>query len=342
MELITREPIFGDPMPGGNGYTVVNGYGRLSSRLKGTGIRAQVRKGIKLAEIVPDAVGQARRARAADVMHYQWLGMEELTWATLPRKRPRVFTAHDIVPREPRRGQVAAFRRLMRRMDAIIVHSEHGATRLRNEMGVEGRVEVIPIGALSHLTAGPAQLPPELDDPGVPVVLFFGFVSAYKGIDVLLEAFAALDSPAELWIVGVPRVPLDDMVRSAGPTRGTIKVVPRYVTAAELAGVFGRADVVALPYREIDQSGVLCTALAFGRAIVASSVGGFSEVAERHGALEAVPPGDPGALAAALDRLLAAPATRDELARAAARAASGPYSWEDIGRRTVELYRSLL
>ena len=73
-----------------------------------------------------------------------------------------------------------------------------------------------------------------------------------------------------------------------------------------------RADLVVLPYRNIEQSGVLYTALAFGRPLVLSSVGGFPEIAEQ-GAARLVPPEDPEALAEALRELLADPAAREAL-----------------------------
>ena len=75
---------------------------------------------------------------------------------------------------------------------------------------------------------------------------------------------------------------------------------------------------------QIEQSGVLYTALAFGKPIVASAVGGFTEVGERDRALRLVPPGDPAALAEALAELLADPEARAALAAAAAAAATGP------------------
>ena len=123
---------------------------------------------------------------------------------------------------------------------------------------------------------------------------------------------------------------------------GTVRFVPRFVSDPEIPALFRRADVVALPYREIEQSGVLYTALAFGKPIVASAVGGFREVAERHGAARLVPPGDPGALARTLDELVSQPAQRESLAHAAAAAAAGPYSWDAIGRQTLDLYERLL
>jgi glycosyltransferase involved in cell wall biosynthesis len=102
-----------------------------------------------------------------------------------------------------------------------------------------------------------------------------------------------------------------------------------------------RADLVVLPYRNIEQSGVLYTALAFGRPLVLSAVGGFPEVAER-GAARLVPPEDPAALASALDELIADPAARERLATAAAHEAATTYSWDRIGEATAALYRELL
>ena len=75
--------------------------------------------------------------------------------------------------------------------------------------------------------------------------------------------------------------------------------------------------MVVLPYREIDQSGVLYTALAFGRPLVVSRVGGLPELADRHGAAIAFPAGDEAALAGALAGLIADPGERERLAAAA-------------------------
>jgi glycosyltransferase involved in cell wall biosynthesis len=170
--------------------------------------------------------------------------------------------------------------------------------------------------------------------------LCFGLMRPYKGIDVLLEAFRDVRG-AELWVVGMPRMPLEPLRELAERVPGTVRFVPRFVTDPEIPAFFRRADVVALPYREIDQSGVLYTALAFGKPLVLSAVGGFGELAQ-HGAAELVPPGDPSALAAAIQGLIDEPARRAELAAAAARAATGTYSWDAVAERTLALYRELV
>jgi glycosyltransferase involved in cell wall biosynthesis len=168
-------------------------------------------------------------------------------------------------------------------------------------------------------------------------VLCFGLLRPYKGIDVLLEAWHGIEH-AELWVVGAARMDIAPLRAAAPPG---VRFVERFVSEGEAAALFRRADLAVLPYREIDQSGVLYTALAFGKPLVLSAVGGFVEVAEQHGAARLVPPGDEEALAAAISELLADDAARARLAGAAARAAAGPYSWDAIAQRTLELYREL-
>ena len=214
---------------------------------------------------------------------------------------------------------------------------------LRDEAGIEPeRVRVIPHGAFDYLTRLPdeAPLPGELAGVEGPVVLFFGLIRPYKGVDVLLEAFAGVEG-AELWIVGRPLgMEMEPLVELAKRAPGRVRFVSRFVADNELPAFFRRADVVALPYRDAEQSGVLFTALAFGKPIVVTDVGGFGEVAAT-GAARLVPPGDAGSLSSAIGELLGDPEARAELAAAAAAAAAGPYSWDAVAASTLELYREL-
>ncbi|HEV2775199.1 MAG TPA: glycosyltransferase family 4 protein, partial [Solirubrobacteraceae bacterium] len=291
------------PVPAAHGYERVERfYRRLPT---GGGAGSRVRFAAKLAQHVPGMLGYRRAAAAADVVHFQWLTVQPVDVHLLPRARPVVLTAHDVLPREPRRGQRAAQRRLYERVDAVVVHSEHGRARLVDALGIDaGKVSVIPHGAFTHLLDVPAAqpLPAELAAVDRPVVLFFGLLRPYKGLDVLLDAWRAADDlDAELWIVGMPRMDIAPLRAGAPPS---VRWVPRFVPDHEIAAYFRRADLVVLPYREIDQSGVLFTALAFGAPLVLSAVGGFPEVAG-DGAAALVAPGDPAALARELERLLA-------------------------------------
>jgi glycosyltransferase involved in cell wall biosynthesis len=115
----------------------------------------------------------------------------------------------------------------------------------------------------------------------------------------------------------------------------------RYLSAGEFAGALLRAACVVLPYDAIDQSGVLLAALALGRPVVVTDVGGFRELVETHGAGLVVPPADPVALAAALVRVLGDPALRVRFGAAALAAADGPLSWAHVAERHEALYAAL-
>ena len=155
--------------------------------------------------------------------------------------------------------------------------------------------------------------------------------------DVLLEAWRDI-ADAELWIVGAPRMDTAPLHAAAPPG---VRFVERFVSEGEAAALFRRADLAVLPYRQIDQSGVLFTALGFGVPLVLTAVGGFPEIAAT-GAAELVASGDPAALHDALAALLVDPDRRAALATAARRLASDKHDWATIARAHLDLYVSLL
>ena len=158
---------------------------------------------------------------------------------------------------------------------------------------------------------------------------------------MLLEAFREVEG-AELWVVGMPRMPMEELRELARRAPGPVRFVDRFVTDPEIPAFMRRADLVVLPYRNIEQSGVLYTALAFGRPLVLSAVGGFTEIAER-GAARLVPPGDPDALARGAAASCSPTAPRATLSPTPrTKAAATTYSWERIGEQTMALYRDLL
>ncbi|MGA8364745.1 MAG: glycosyltransferase family 4 protein [Solirubrobacteraceae bacterium] len=335
--LLTSRFAYG-PVPQADGYVRRELFYRHALGAPGS----RLRSASKLAEHVPDMLRYRGLARGADVVHFQWLSVQYLDGRLLPARRsvsgaprPLVLTAHDVLPREPRAGQLAAQRRLYERFDAIVVHSAHGRARLTDELGVDtARVHVIPHGVFTHLADCPPQPPPFETEK--PVVLCFGLMRPYKGIDLLLDAWHDIDD-AELWIAGMPKFDIAPLRRMAP---ASVRFVPRFIDDTELPAYFQRADLVVLPYREIDQSGVLFTALAFGKPLLLSDVGGFPEVAAT-GAARTFPAGDIPALHAALRELLSASAARATMTERANAAASGPYSWDEIARRTLGLYHSL-
>jgi glycosyltransferase involved in cell wall biosynthesis len=338
VELLTTHFLYG-PVPPAEGYRVEERFYRHAAA-RGLGARGRVP--FKVAEHLRDML-RFRRDAAADVVHYQWLTIPGLDVRLLPPLRPRVMTAHYILPPRPSRRQVASARRVFDAMDAVVAHSEHGAGRLRDEVGLESdKVRVIPHGAFNYLTRLPEEkpLPPELEGAEGPVILSFGLLRPYKGIENLLEAFRQVQG-AELWIVGNPRMDVVPLRRLADDAPGRVRFVTRFVEDDEIPAIFRRADLVVLPYLDAEHSGVLYTGLAFGKPLLLSAVGGFPEVAQA-GAARLVPPGDTEALAAALQEMASDEAARADLAAAASRAAAGPFSWDEAACRTLDLYRELL
>ncbi len=338
VELLTSRFLYG-PVPEPEGYRVRECFYRRSAA---RGPDAPARRAFKLAEHLPDLL-RLRRQADADVIHYQWLTMPGLDAKLLPPLRPRVMTAHYVLPPQPSRRQVASARRVFGAMDAVVAHSEHGARRLREQVGIDpSRIRVIHHGAFDYLTRLPEEkpLPAELTGAEGPVILFFGLLRPYKGIDTLLEAFRKIEG-AELWIVGNPRMDIEPLKQLAAQAPGRVRFLTRFVEDPEIPVIMRRADIVALPYRDIEHSGVLYAALAFGKPLVLSAVGGFPEVADQ-GAARLVPPEDPTALAATLSNLVADEAARAQLGEAATHAASTSYSWDQAAHQTLTLYLELL
>ena len=328
------------PQP--EGYQVRELFYRRSNALSAPGSVRRVAKAgehlLGLRELRPQL-----RAAHTDVVHVQWSvlrSVERAYYRRLERTVPAVFTAHDPLPNAGGAAKRRSFAATARSFQRVIVHSEWGRQALVQQCGVAPeRVRVIPHGVFAHLAALPA-VPPSVDPAG-PLVLLPGIIRPYKGADVLLAAWRRVRAAvpqAELCIAGRPMMDATTLdVDQPGVT-----LLPRYLDDAELAALMRRADVVALPYRTIDNSGVVFAALAMGAAVVMTDVGGFGELHRRDGVGLLAQPGDPGTLAEALIRVLSDPAERDRLRAQSRAAASQRLGWDDIAAATEAVYRELL
>jgi glycosyltransferase involved in cell wall biosynthesis len=345
VELVTSSFVHGEVAEPA-GYRVAESFYRRSSTMRSGSL---LRRALGLAEHVPGMLRARRGASDADVVHYQWLTLPGIDAALLPKEPAKVWTAHGFLRASDSSGPggLKASLGALEKMDAVVALSEYGATRLAEAGIAREKIEVIPHGALDYLAELPERpLPSELEGASGPVILLFGLIRPYKGADVLLRAFAEMDiEDAEVWIAGRPLgVDMDQLRRQADEVGGKVRFVDRFVSDSEVPALMRRADVVALPYRDAEQSGVLYTALAFGKAIVATSVGGFPEVAAagEGETIWLVPPDNHLALAGALSTVLKEPAERARLEAAARAAATGPYSWDAIAAQTLSLYQRLL
>lgn len=181
-----------------------------------------------------------------------------------------------------------------------------------------------------------------------PVILLFGTLNRYKGIDLLVEAFARIHASMHevyLVIAGFPSRSFNCMdyerLAESLQVRDTVRFVTRYVEMDAVAQWMGLASVVVFPYRTIFQSGAMQIALSFGVPIVATNVGSFSEVIRNKDNGLLVQPDDPEALASAILSILKNREMAKHLGRKALEDAREHFSWKGIAEKLLYQYRQL-
>jgi len=288
--------------------------------------RSPLRLAAKGLEYAPSVARLVRRIERIDpdVVHVQWLPRPELDLRWLRRvadDRPLVLTAHDVLPR--RRRAQPVWPDVLETAERVIVHS-HRAVEQLVELGL-GRER---IARIAHPVFEGEKLPP----PEGRTLLFFGLIRDYKGLDVLLEALPEIPD-ASLVVAGDP---VDPVPKSADPH---VEWRLRFIEADEVSALMTRAAAVVLPYRQLDSSGVLATAIGYGRPVVVTDVGSLGEIVREFKAGEVVPVDDAKALAEACTRLLE-PKTLAAAAAGAKKAAKA-LTWEHSAADHDRLYREV-
>jgi glycosyltransferase involved in cell wall biosynthesis len=296
------------------------------------------------------------RAHRPQVLILQWWSASVLPWYLLlarhavRRGAAVVVELHEDLDtaeaRIPLVGRLArsGLRTLCRWASALVVHSTWDRDRMSASLGISpARFRVIPHGPYAISAAKPEQTTSgqrrrPVREPSEMTVLFFGTIRPYKGLEHLVEAFEQvrrdLDLPWKLLVVGETwegwTLPVELIERS--PYRGDIELVNRYVTDEEAAGYFGRADVVALPYRRSSASGPLAIAQACGLPVVVTAVGGLTEAVGDYTGAVLVQPGRSDELARGL---LAAADLRG-------RAHSAPVTWQAVAQSYAEIFAAVV
>ena len=327
---LIASPFPHDADAGGASYHVHEVAFPLSGRLA----RGTLRRAVRAAEYPLGIVRVllAIERLAPDVVHFQWLARPrhyKPLLARLARQRPLIFTAHDLpAPRRPLEPVWPDVLRLMRR---VIVHSR-GAVATIESLGVpHERIALIPHPAFE----GPDGI---AQSPLGEALLFFGLLREYKGLDVLVRALARVPE-ARLVVAGDPVDPVEPLRALAREVGVEARIEWRlgFRPQPEVTELMRQAALVVLPYRQVDASGVLATALGHGRPAVVSDVGSLGDLVRKYGAGDVVPPGDADALAAALRALLRDPAAL-ERAQSGARRAARELTWHAAAEAHERVY----
>ncbi len=218
----------------------------------------------------------------------------------------RILISHNTRPHEPLPGQDAALRLVARQCDGVIVHS-------RSEYDLMTAVAPGTVVRLVDYPSLPtARVLPARDAAqhrlGVSgrVLLFFGYVRKYKGVDLLLQALAQVpaDLRVTLLVAGEfydPLEPYQTLVRELDLT-ARVHIINRYIPEPEWPDLFAATDALVLPYRAASQSMSIALAYGFGKPVIVSRVGGLAEAVE-DGRTGLIAEPEPAALAAVIQRL---------------------------------------
>jgi glycosyltransferase involved in cell wall biosynthesis len=286
----------------------------------------------------------ARRVEifAPDVVHLQ-RGHPAFALA-LPSLRPRplVVTVHDALhhlgDRESRRMPQVLEDIVPRSADHVIVHAEAVRISVVERLNrARESVHVVPHVRLGDHRDAPATA----EEDGL--VLFFGRIWPYKGLEYLIQAEPEVSSrvPQARFLIAGQGESLDRYRRlMAHPER--FAAINEFVSDRQRAELFRRASVIALPYVEASQSGVVPLAYTFEKPVVATSVGGLPEMIEDGVTGFIVPPRDASALAAALVRLLRDPILRRQFGSSGRLRLEREWSEQAVAARTLEIYRTAI
>lgn len=283
-----------------------------------------------------------------DVIHLQqgqlWFNLIGLP---LLAKYPLVTTVHDVVSHPgdgyARRTPQWIWDIAMRRADQLIVQGRALQQQImeRHHLPAE-KIHLVPHGQLGIYVdwAQSAGASPPVDDDRI---LFFGRIWPYKGLQYLIQAepLITAEVPAARIVIAGEGESLEPYRRlMAHPEH--FEIHNHFLAPQEVARFFQQAAVVALPYIEASQSGVVPIACAFGKPVVASRVGSIAELVDDAETGFLVPPQDVPRLAQALVTLLKDKGLRQQMGERARLKAKTDLSWETRAEKVRAVYEAAL
>jgi glycosyltransferase involved in cell wall biosynthesis len=307
----------------------------------------------------------ARYAASTDatIFHILWYNrfeaFDNVFWPLYYRALGKrlVLTAHNIdrMQRDGRRSEflTASLRFLYRQVDYIFVHTEKMRWELERDFGVpHQKIGVIPYGINNAVPVsgigrtGARQALGLRDDE--KVLLFFGNIAPYKGLDLLLDALQIVPA-CRLVVAGRLKQnstgywnEIEERITQKGLQDRVIRHI-RFIPDEKIELYFKAADVLVLPYRRIYQSGVLFLAYSFGLPVVATDVGDLRNAIQKGVTGYFCKRDDATALADAITEYFASDLYRhlEERRKAISESIASTHSWEAIGGSLFRQYCEL-
>lgn len=303
--------------------------------------KPRLRQPFRQFQMVSRLVKQIRQIHP-DLIHLQ-LGHLWFNWALpLLGDLPLVLTIHDTSihagDADSRKTPQWVLDRACYRAKQRIVHAPQVKESLLQRLHIPSHsVHVIP-----HICIGSDGVP-EMSFPEENLILFFGRIWEYKGLEYLIRAEPIITAKVpEAKIVVAGRGEDFDRYRRMMVHPDRFVIYNEYVSNEKRADLFHRASVVVLPYIEASQSGVIPIAYNFGKPVVATRVGGLPDMVDHGRTGFLVPPRDPDALAKALILLLRNGELRRQCGENGRRKINTECAPEVVARKTLSVYRNAL
>ena len=292
----------------------------------------------------------------ADLLHAQWWSLPlSIIYGCMCavfklRGKPIVFTVHNVLGHEHPRLFETVSRWLFKLGDHFIVHTREGRRQMQAHYAIPGdRISVISHGSLDfHVRkrVDRDKIRQELNiEPRQNLILLFGAIRPYKGVDTALKAFSRvlLEVPDSILMIAGKLWqkwdPYQKLIDKDGITK-EVRTYLDYIPSAEVYRYFEAADLVILPYHQFSsQSGIGGTAISFRKPLIVTAVGGLPDLVGNPEYV--VPPNDPDFLARRIIDCLTDPDRLSAMAADAEQVAAR-ISWSSIARKTQAVYENLL
>lgn len=257
-----------------------------------------------------------------------------------------IWTVHNVLPHEPQTiDDLTLMKRLALQSNAKIVHSKLTIDQMRGHGINTSNVHIIPHG--NYIQTYPTKISVENARSilGISqnefVILFFGQIRPYKGVEYLLDALNSIEHYHNVRLVIAGKCSDVDLSKEISATKSkiTIDFHEGRVDDNDVAIYFKACDVVCLPFKAITTSGSALLALSFGKPLIAPSVGALAELPHNVGYL--YDPNKHNALALSLNSAIENKAELSMLGDNGLEYAE-TLNWGDIGQRTLELYKKVL
>lgn len=320
-----------------------------------------LRQALKLIEYAVNlaALSAAMIFKRPKIIHVQWIPLItrtglELWFLKLAQSLgvKIVYTVHNTLPHDTGLTYKEIFKNVYCKMDALICHTHQIKDELIHDYAMPAdKLWVIPHGPMLHdavITSKKMAKETLRFRNDQSLVLTFGVIRPYKGIESLLNAWrdvVAVNKNALLIIAGNGEPQYVETIKNLITLLGLgdyVRQYFRFVPETELHLHIQAADILVYPYKTVSQSGALLTGMAFGKPIVATALAGFKETLGYGKAGILVEPGNTKDLADALVELIKSPEECARLGAAALSELQEKYSWDSIADKTLACYRRVL